>query len=144
MKKVWKWILGIVIVVVIVAALAVLMFVLHNSFGGSIGFRNLPGHDWRAPMMDADDGWRHPMMGYRSFMPFGGGLMLFGMGLVRLIPLVLLGLLVYGAYRYGMKRSSAATPPPAAPAPTPVRTCPKCGYAVQEGWNHCANCGKKL
>ncbi len=131
MKKVWKWILGIVIVLVIVAALATLAFVFRNSLGWHIVSRDLPIRDWHTPMM-----------GYRSFLPFGGGLMLFGMGLVRLIPLVLLGFLVYGAYRYGMKRSSAATPPPAAPAP--LRTCPKCGYVVQDGWNHCANCGKKL
>ena len=131
MKKVWKWILWILLVLVIVAALVALAFVFRNHIGWHIVSRDLPSRDWN-----------HPMMGYRSFLPFGGGLMLFGMGLVRLIPLVLLGLLVYGAYRYGMKRSSTINPPPA--APVPVRTCPKCGYAVQDGWNHCANCGKKL
>ncbi len=131
MKKVWKWILGILIVLVIVAALVALAFVFRNDIGWHIVSRDLPNRDWH-----------HPMMGYRSFPPFGGGLMLFGMGLVRLIPLVLLGLLVYGAYRYGMKRSSTVNPPPAAPAP--IRNCPKCGFVVQGGWNHCANCGKKL
>lgn len=132
MKKVWKWILLILLVLVIVTALVALALMFRNYVGWHIVSRDLPGREWHTPMMQ-----------YRTFTPFGGGLMLFGLGMLRLIPWVLLGLVIYGAYRFGVKRATAANDlPPVAPAP--VRTCPKCGQVVQDGWNNCANCGKKL
>ena len=138
MKNFWKWILGIVIVLVVL-------------FGLGIGSRLLMGNFLPAGAVDFD-GLRHPMMGNRGFdypggtlpyqgmMHFGGGFMLLGW----LVPLLLVGLLAYGAYRLGIRKSSfSQTPlPPAAPAP--VRTCPKCGMQVQEDWNNCASCGRKL
>ena len=143
MNKTWKWILGILIVLVIVAALVTLAFVFHNRIGEGVGLRNFPDRDWR-----------HPMMGYRGMLPFAGGWMFFGMGLVRLIPLVLLGLLVYGAYRLGTRKSSASTAastavtPPVPPVPPELvvpatHACAKCGSTVQDDWKNCPYCGKK-
>jgi hypothetical protein len=80
------------------------------------------------------------MMGARGFSPFGG-MMSFGGGFMTLgwlFPLVLVGLLAYGAYRLGKR-----TLPTEAPR-TPAAACPKCGQPVQDGWNHCASCGRKL
>jgi hypothetical protein len=125
MKKAWKWILGIVLVLVVIAAFIVVPLVLHNVWGYGI--------------YDRDFG----MMGRHSFMPFGGFMML-GMGLRWLVPLGLIGLLAYGAFRYGQRKAAPVIPPAAPAAPAPEVTCPKCGQPVQAGWNNCANCGKKL
>jgi hypothetical protein len=132
MKKAWKWILGILIVLVVL-------------FGLGIGARLLMANFLPARIGDFD-GFRSPMMGGRGFdrgggiMHFGGGFMLLGW----LIPLALFGLLVYGAYRLGMRKSPASQVPLPPVAPVQVRTCTKCGQQVQEGWKNCANCGKKL
>lgn len=125
MKKAWKWILGIVLVLVVIAAFIVVPLVLHNVLG--YGF------------YDRD----FSMMGGHGAMPYFGGFMMLGMGLRWLVPLALIGLLAYGAYRYGQRKAVPAVAPVAAPA-VPEQPCPKCGQPVQAGWNNCANCGKKL
>ncbi|MBM3153177.1 MAG: zinc ribbon domain-containing protein [Chloroflexi bacterium] len=131
MKNFWKWALGILLVLVVIAALVGASYWMRTGAVGRIGM-------WDYHF---DRGFYSPMMNVHGISPFGGSLMFFGMGLARLLPLFLLGALVYGAYRYG-KRSMPPAVQPAAPAP--VRSCPKCGYAVQDGWNNCANCGRKL
>ncbi len=125
MKKAWKWILGILLVLVVIAAFIVVPLVLHSVYG--YGFY--------------DRGFG--MMGGRGFMPFFGGFMMIGMGLRWLVPLALIGLLGYGAYRLGQRKAAPVVTPAPAPA-APEQTCPKCGQPVQAGWNNCANCGKKL
>jgi len=143
MKNFWKWILGIVIVLVVL-------------FGLGIGARLLMGNLLPASVGDVD-GFRSPMMGGRGYpggfpgghMGFGGGHMLFGGGFMLLgglLPLALLGLLVYGAFRLGKHRSTPSMPVETAQpvAPVAAGTCPKCGSTLQAGWNHCANCGKRL
>jgi len=132
MKNFWKWILGIVVILVVL-------------FGLGIGARLLMGNFFPAGS-DELYAFRSPMMGVRNFhhfggmMGFGGGSMLFG----GLVPLALLGALVYGAFWFG-KRKSLTHPIPGMPVETaPVRTCTKCGQQVQDGWNNCANCGTKI
>jgi len=133
MKNFWKWILGIVIVLVV-------------FFGLGIGARLLMANLYPAAAGDGVIyGLHRPMMGGRGFdgyggmMSFGGGSMTFGW----LVPVLLVGALVYGAFYFGSRR--AAIPAPQTPAvPESLRTCPKCGHMVQEGWNHCAACGRKL
>jgi hypothetical protein len=138
MKNYWKWILGIVIILVVLVGLGIGARLLMANF--------LPG-------VSADvDGFRSPMMGGRGFDHFGGrmpflGMMHFGgsfMMLGWLFPLLLLGLLAYGAYRLGMRKSLSNQAPLAPVAPASVRTCTKCGQQVQDGWNNCPNCGKKI
>ncbi|MEW6093900.1 MAG: zinc ribbon domain-containing protein [Chloroflexota bacterium] len=126
MKNFWKWILGIIVVLVVL-------------FGLGIGARLLMANFYPA-YSGGYYGYNHPMMGGGGFSPFGG-MMSFGGGFMMLgwlVPLILIGLVVYGVYSLG-KRT-----PPAAPPPAPFATCPKCGQPVQAGWNHCASCGKKL
>jgi len=140
MKKVWKWILGILIVLVVLAVLFALAFMFHNAFGRSIGFREFPqSRVWNSPLMGGGDGWHRPGMGVRGFMPFGMGFAFLG----GLIPLTLLGLLVYAAYRLGKKRAIIAMTVPTAPAPALTHTCAKCGQPVQDDWKNCPYCGKK-
>jgi hypothetical protein len=149
MKKALKWILGILLVVVIVAALVAVPFAMHSNMLARASFNNQPQlqaqRGWNnGPMMGGnqrgDNGLQGraqgrfenrggPMMGdgfRRGFAPFGFGLMFFG-GLLRLIPLVLFGLLLYAVYqlgkRAGMRKIPAAVPAPAAPEP-PVTDSP--------------------
>jgi len=150
MKKAWKWILGIVIILVVVAALVTVPFIMRNymvsnaAVGGvpqARGWNNgpmMPGNrgSWeqapnskgfQRPQVPGFDGQRGPMIGRgrgfnRGFAGFGIGFMFLG-GLMRLIPLALLGLLVYGVYqlgkRAGLRTNQAPMPTPAQPAPVP-------------------------
>lgn len=132
MKNFWKWILGIVIVLVV-------------FFGLGIGARLLMGNLYPAAAGDGVlYGLHRPMMGGRGFDSYGG-MMSFGGGMTFgwLVPVLLVGALVYGAFYFGSRR--AANQAPQTPAvPDSLRTCPKCGHVVQQGWNHCAACGRKL
>jgi hypothetical protein len=108
MSRTWKWIIGILIGLVVLAGIS---FVAANYFGfGHMAyFSRTPyaGH----PMMDdygfgdraprgGYQNFRHPMMGGRGFYPFGG--FFFLGGLLRLIfPLAILAAVGYFAYRKG-------------------------------------------
>ena len=138
MNKFWKWFLGILLGVVVLAILVGvgMAFRMHNVLGDVRGFAY-------------DDGFR----GY-GMMPFGGmhrggfgmmgfGGMLFG-GLLRLGFLVLVVLGIVWLVRKFAK--PATTPAPVAPAvvEAPKAVCGKCSYPVESGWKVCPNCGKKL
>lgn len=165
MKKVWKWILGIVIVLVVVAGLVGLAFVMRNNMitanlRPGYGFQQQqPGNalpqggnpqprGWNGPMMRGGDGFRGPMMGGRGFGfsrfgmmgPFG---FIFG-GLMGLIPLGLLALVLFGAFLIGKNsvRPVAAMTATSTPA-IATHACASCGTAVQDGSKFCSNCGEK-
>jgi hypothetical protein len=133
MKTFWKWILGIVIVLVVLAGLGIGTRLLMVNYlpEARLGFGDL-------------DGFHGQMMRGRGFgliggmMPFGGGFHMLG----GFFPLLLLGLLFYGVYRLGRHGSLAHNG--GTPSPAVVKTCTKCGHQVQETWNNCPNCGKKL
>lgn len=115
MKNFWKWILGIVIVLVVFFGLGLLSrFVGPQAYG------------WRT-------GWM-PMMGY-GISPFG--FMPFGMIFMWLVPLAFLVLLVLGVL--WVVRSLRGTQPP-----TASRVCAHCGKAAQPDWKNCPYCGNPL
>lgn len=144
MKKAWKWILGVLLVLVIVAALVAVPLAMRNRMFARANFNNQPqlqaqpgwnngpmkdgnqrgdyGQQGRAPCRFEN---RHgPMLGgggfHRGFGPFGFGLMFLG-GLLSLIPLALFGLLLYAVYQFGkqagLRAAPAMAPASAAPAP---------------------------
>lgn len=141
MKKTWKWILGIFLVLVVVAALVAVPFAMRSYMFANNLTNVLPQARWNAgPMMGGNDGWQHPQTpGYQGdyyqhsgpmmgnggrgsirdfafssrFSPFGFGFMFLG-GLLRLIPLALFALLVYAIYQLGRRsglRSNLAAAP---------------------------------
>lgn len=140
MSRVWKWIFGILGVLIVVGLLAGGAFMMTNrslymgarlseprSFerpglpdeqgapGGYEGYRGYHMHEWGGgmPMMGYGYGYSpyaYGHMGY-GFMPFGG---LFHL----LLPVGLLVLVAYIFYRMG-KRAGSAASPPASPMPMP-------------------------
>ena len=133
MKFNWKWVLGIALFVVLLAALVTAPLAIRGYFMAQNG----APQSWR--VLDAPDGWQHPGMsmhngrGFERFqghpgmmypsrgfmpLPFFSGFMLFG-GLLRLvIPLAILAGVGYFAYQQGkkagMKSVQAAVPATAA------------------------------
>jgi hypothetical protein len=140
MKSVWKWVLGIVIVLILCAAVGGGLFAFSHRFAvgavPAIRANQAKDYAWSMPMHRDFVGPAAPyhqrefgpgmvphmgVWGGRGMMPFGGGFMIFG-GLIRLFVLVaILGLVGFAAYRLGKQAgvrnapSPAAAPPPAAP-----------------------------
>jgi hypothetical protein len=143
MSKTWKWVLGILAVLVIVVVLVGLGFLWRYNTQARFAMAGLPGHDWdgrgiqRMPM----GGFHQPgMMGRGGYYsPYSMGFLFIGAFFRFLIPLGLVALVAWGAYAWG-KRSHTGT---AATAVVETHPCVKCGEPVQEGWKHCPNCGKK-
>lgn len=107
MSKTWKWILGIVLVLVIVAAVAFaargfLMprYMLTGDFNRFDGPMGRYHDNFRHPM-DGYRGFRHPMMAQYGFMSWP---LLFLGGFLRLLfPLLVLGGVGYFAYQKGKR-----------------------------------------
>lgn len=114
MKNLWKWVLGIVLVLIVVGAVVVIAFVWRNHAISVSSFRAMPfERRWDNPMPRDFDGWRHnPMMRPRGdrFGLFGPFLFLGG-----LVKLAFFGALLYGAYWLGRRNArlvlSPSTPP---------------------------------
>jgi len=152
MKNIWKWILGIVIALVIVAGLVGLGFVMYTHSMAAVTLQRVAPNSqtWNGPLNRVPNGQvaprTMPMMGNRGFGRgfgfFAPGLMFVGL-LGRLIPFALLILLLYAAYRLGKRNvpvSAGAAPAP--PSAVSTRLCPKCQTQVQADWKHCPNCGE--
>jgi hypothetical protein len=170
MKKVWKWIIGIVVVLVVVAAVVGSVFLLRSHFANvvSLGtYRTAPvPRTGKLPFDNNGNGQRGGPGGFPGMMPYGwggqglrmggpgmmgfGGRMFFGGLFGCLLSLGLLALLVLGIIwlvrRVGKPSPVTASVEPAMAPVAPavaVHPCSKCGQPVQEGWKHCPNCGKR-
>jgi hypothetical protein len=143
MSKTWKWILGILAVLIIVALIATPIIIRSTVLANrSAGNLVLPPA-WDGPRSNgrAFQDWnRHPMMVVgRNVSPFGSLFMGFGMLLSLIVPAAILFAIIYGAVRLAIKNN--ATVLPQAVAPPVTHPCPACGFAVQAGWKHCPECG---
>jgi hypothetical protein len=173
MKKVWKWVIGIAVVLVVVAALVGGAFLMRNHYANIVsiarsdrpgiqapGYGNERGEgNWRYPgmMQNGPDEWiwrgmpmhRPGMMGYGGLGLFGGLIRgLFSIGFLVLIVLGIIWLvnrLRRPAVPVAMAAPAAtgADVAPAAPV-AEVHACPKCGQPVQADWKNCPYCGKHL
>jgi hypothetical protein len=172
MKKVWKWIIGIVVVLVVLAVLVGGAFLLRNRMMNVAGFATsitrpvpqLPGNQ-QPPAGNNGNGVRR----FPGMMPFGngnyggrgmymgGGMLGFGRmnlfgglfgGLISLGILVLIVLAIIWLVNNLRKPMAPAVVAVAAGSPVPpvvsTHPCQKCGEPVQADWNFCPNCGKKV
>jgi hypothetical protein len=116
MNKTWKWILGILLVLVIVGAFVAIGYAWQTRAFAITSYRSMPfDRDWNSPMQRGNDGWNLPMMrndqhyrmlGGRGFTPFGGFFLLGG-----LAKLVIFFGLLYGAYWLGRRNARIAIDP---------------------------------
>jgi len=153
MKKVWKWIIGVVLGLVILAVLVGVGFMVFSNIHGyraeALGSRNFsergPGFFQHGPGMMPYGGFEHMrgprMMGF-GMMPFGG----FIGGLFSLVFLALVVLGIIWLVRR-LRLPKPVEVPAAMPAVTPaaiVNPCKKCGKPLQDDWKVCAYCGRKI
>jgi len=125
MKTIWKWVLGILFVLLLVAAFTsgwwMMRFNRMQAYAGEVpgpfySWNNGPmmraWHD--GPMMRGWDGG--PMM--RVGRGFDGGFMFGGIG--WLLRLAFFGLLLYGAYWLGRRNARIVTDPRTPPPPDEI------------------------
>jgi len=148
MKPIWKWIIGIV-AVLIVAALVV---------GGFFLVRNgLPMHRLVLQSLDQSQNFGPRGFDNRGFGPEGmhgfgmRGYGMHGFGMMGMMPfggifsalffLAIVALVVLGII-WLVRR--LRTPAPAPQAAAVMHSCQNCGKPVQDDWKNCPYCGKKL
>jgi hypothetical protein len=152
MKKAWKWVIGIVLGLVVLALLVGAGFMLRNNFHAYRG--ELPnGRSFtdRGPGMMPYGGFeqgRGPgMMGNGGFgHGRGPGMMVFGGFFGGLFSLGFLALVVLGIIwlvRNLRKPQTIVAAPAAVPAAV-VNPCRKCGKPLQDEWRVCPHCGTKV
>jgi len=166
MKTFWKWVIGIVIGLVILAVIVGGTFALgyfgprmaltlqargYNGGYGPGGMMRPRGNDQYGNRGYGPGFYPHGMMG-RGFgfmrpMMFGFGFFPFGL-FMWIIPLAVLGLAIYGVVALVRRPPASAAPAAAAPAEVasaaPARTCGNCGKPAQEDWKTCPYCGTAL
>lgn len=118
MKNNWKWIVGVILLLVIMFALPFL-------------WRAIFGYSYGGMMRSGSSNWGHPMMGGWGV----GGLFLgLGMLLMWIVPLGLLFLIIYGAVRLANQPNTLVM----------AHSCGNCGKSVQADWKNCPYCGTTL
>lgn len=119
MKNIWKWILGVLLILVVVAALGAAAFAWRSHMGVAFQNGGVPfARGWdNGPMMRGNDGLNNgPMMRGRGGFGFLGPILFLG-GLVKL---AFFGALLYGAYWLGKRNARVVlNAPPAASEPAP-------------------------
>mgnify|MGYP001559081069 CR=1 FL=1 len=140
MSKTWKWIFGIVLVLVLVGAMFAIGYTWQTHMAGGWDGTRTFDREFQHPMMRGDDGWTnqprmwerndgwsHPMtpapsacagVYERGFTPHGGFFLLGG-----LVKLALFFGLIYGAYWLG-RRNARITLDPAPAAPVDASATP--------------------
>jgi uncharacterized membrane protein len=155
MKKVWKWIIGIVLGLIILAVLVGVGFMIRGNFHANrTEVQVFRGYSDRGPGMMPYGGFGYHMR--------GPGMMEFGrtpfVGLIGgLFSLVFLALVVLGIIWLvrSLSKPKAIDAPAAMPAAVPavttalapaaiVNPCKNCGRPLQDEWKVCPYCGKKV
>jgi TRAP-type C4-dicarboxylate transport system permease small subunit len=154
MSKTWKWIIGILIGLLILAVIVAIPFGMHQFASGYTAQFPARGfdRDLGPGMMGRGEGnyyWHQGMMGgSQGFSrPMAYGLGFFAFGIFRLIiPLAVLGLAIYGVIALFKRRPASIAPAEAVPSAPVVssRSCGSCGKPAMDEWKNCPYCGNSL
>lgn len=150
MKNVWKWIIGIVLGLVILAVLVGVGFVVLGNFHLYRAQAQVsPRFSERGPGMMPYGGYGYQMRG-PGMMGYGFGRMPFAGFFGGLLCLGFLALVVLGSI-WLVRRLRTPNPVVVVPAVTPaampaaiVNPCKKCGRSLQGDWMICPYCGNKV
>lgn len=143
MKKAWKWVIGILLGLVILAVLIGVGFLVSRNFhlyrAGALDSR---GFSERGPGMLPYGGFGSHMRGFGmmgfGLLPFCGFIRgLFSLGFLVLVVLGIIWLV--GSLRTPKPVEASAAMPVAV-----VNPCKKCGRPIQDDWKNCPYCGKKV
>ena len=132
MKPIYKWILGIVLGFLVIAAVTALVFFGRGWSGHAefIGRHGMVGKEFG--MMGREFGLRGSPL---------GGLALISMGLIRLGGLILL---ILGVMWLVNRRSLQMKPLLVTSPALSEHTCSNCSKPVQADWKMCPYCGNNL
>jgi uncharacterized membrane protein len=142
-----KWIIGIVIGLLIVAALAVFGFIIFirlNGAGGVIGYHSIrPFEGQIFPQRPFN---RLPGQRISAFLPLGFflGRLIFPAFLFLIVIAGIILLFSLFRSRRPAANSISSTATEIASDHATRRSCPNCERAVQDDWSHCPYCGTIL
>jgi ABC-type amino acid transport system permease subunit len=170
MRPVWKWIIGIVVGLVVLAVIVGGVWVLTSRFTAMPRIvQNIPRVFPNPNNPNNPTSPKGPYYGQRGngpyMMPFGGrgypgmplmgrrgGFGLFGIAggligflfFIGLVFALVLGIIWLVRRRPAMTTAAvAATVTPPSVAAVETHACANCGFAVQNGYEFCPNCGTK-
>ena len=147
MKTVWKWIIGIVLGLVVLAVLVGVGFMLRSNFHADRAVVQFSrGFYERGPGMMPYGGFEHmraPGLLGRCIRPFGG--FFAGLSSLGFLALVVLGIIwLVRSLRTPKPVVFVPAAMPVAMPPAIVNPCQKCGRPLQDEWKVCPHCGKKV
>jgi len=145
MKKVWKWIIGIFLGLIVLAVLIGIGFMVRANFHGYRAEAFVPrGFSEHGPEMMPYNEFGSHMRG-PGMMGYSYGLMPLGGFIGGLLSLGFLALVVLGIIWLVRRLSTPKLVEAPATMPVAVATpCKKCGKPIQEDWKVCPYCGKKV
>ncbi len=159
MKTVWKWIIGIVAALVIIAVIVGGVWLVAARVVGAARYSQVAPRTPVSPLPNGNNG----PYGYRGgpgwMMPYGHGYHMmggygFGFGIIPAIigflfflgiaALVVLGI-IWLVRSLSRRPVMPAVPPASTTSASAVTThsCANCGQPVQNGFAYCPNCGAK-
>ena len=155
MSKTWKWIIGILVGLLILAALVAVPFGMRQFMGSysaqlpAQGFDRDFSRGFGPGMMGRGGNYYYPhgMMnqGYGFYHPMAYGFGFFAFGILHwIIPLAVIGLAIYGVVALFRRKPAAPAAVEAVPASASSQSCGNCGKPLQGDWKNCPYCGNSL
>jgi hypothetical protein len=140
-----KWIIGIIVGLLILAALAVfglIIFIRLYGAGGLTGFHSVRPFEGR--VFPQQPFGRLPNQHVVGFLPLGFflGRLIFPAFLFLLVVVGII--LLFSLFRSRRPAATSVTSSAPPPVQAASRSCPNCERLVQDDWSHCPYCGATL
>jgi ABC-type Na+ efflux pump permease subunit len=141
-----KWIIGIVVGLLIVAALAVFGFIIFIRLNGAGGLTvSHSVRPFEGRIFPQQPFGRLPNQRVVGFLPLGFflGRLIFPAFLFLLVVVGII-ILLFSLFRSRRPAATSATSSTPTSVQAPSRSCPNCERPIQNDWSHCPYCGIKL